>query len=234
MQPVPVGGLHDHIVRLRRFLGIPDERLVEISYVSGKAELSLDPVLLQPHLNAGRTQQVPDVRKTDPDALADLDFLLIVAGHQQGNGAFRILHRIGRLIDLRPRMPLRLPALPFRLLLLDVRAVTQHDVTKLGRRPRRKNLSPEASRIQLGQHARMIHMRMGQKHIIDLRFRHRKRRILEGIDPLLHPPVHQHVYPCRFQIMTAPRYLMIRSDKNKLHSPSSHFWTGVVPASVHP
>ena len=63
----------------------------------------------------------------------------------------------------------------------------------------------------------MIHMGMGQKDIIDLRLRHGKRRILKGINSLLHALIHQHVHSRSLQIMTAPCHFMIRSDKNKLH-----------------
>ena len=220
MQPVPVGGLHDHIIRPRRFLRIADQRLAPVSHVSGKAQLSFDAVLLQPYLDAGGTEQMPDIRKPDLHPFADPDLLPIIAGDQQGNGSFRVLHRIGRLIFLRSCVPLRFPALPLRLLLLDMRTVTEHDIAQLRRRPRRKDLPPEPPRVQLRQHARMIHMGMRQKNIVDLRLRHRKRSALKGIHPLLHALIHQHMHSCRFQIMAASRHLMVRSDKNKLHFPS--------------
>lgn len=60
----------------------------------------------------------------------------------------------------------------------------------------------------------MIHMRMGQEHIINHSLLHRQFRIFKGIYPLFHPPVNQNMLSGRLQIMAAARYLMIRSDKN--------------------
>ena len=44
--------------------------------------------------------------------------------------------------------------------------------------------------IELGKHARVIDVRMGQKHEINLRSRNRKLDIFEAIDALLHAAVH--------------------------------------------
>ena len=60
----------------------------------------------------------------------------------------------------------------------------------------------------------MIHMRMGQEHIINHGLLHRQLRIFKGVYPLLHSPVNQDMLSGRLQIMAAARYLMIRSDKN--------------------
>ena len=67
----------------------------------------------------------------------------------------------------------------------------------------------------------MVHMRMRQKHIVDLRLINRHLAALEGVGALLHPTVHENVFAARLQKMTAPRHLMVRTYKSKLHTNSS-------------
>ena len=122
------------------------------------------------------------------------------------------------------RASLRLAVFPFRLLHLNVGAVSEHDTAQIRRGLRGKNLPPKAPCRQSGNHAGMVDMRMGQQHIINQRFLNRQLAVLEYIQPLLHAVIHQNVFPARIQIMTAPRHLMGCSYKNKLHSqPLLHF-----------
>lgn len=65
----------------------------------------------------------------------------------------------------------------------------------------------------------VIHMGMGQEHEINLCLIHRKGNILKDVHPLFHPVIHQHMPAARLQIMTASCYLMIRTNKYKLHNP---------------
>ena len=81
MKPVSVGGFHYNIIGLLRFFRILDERLVNISDITGKNDLTLFSVLIQPYLDTGGTQQMPDIRKTDINAVTDMDLLLIRAGN---------------------------------------------------------------------------------------------------------------------------------------------------------
>ncbi len=67
----------------------------------------------------------------------------------------------------------------------------------------------------------MVHMRMRQKHIVNLCLIHRHLTALKGIGALLHTAVHKHVFAARLQEMTAPRHLMICSHKGKFHTNSS-------------
>ena len=81
MQPVAIGGFHDHIIGVPGRMGILDERLVFVPDIPGKAQLLLNSVLLCPHFNAGGAQQMPDVRKTDPDSGTNLNYFLIITGY---------------------------------------------------------------------------------------------------------------------------------------------------------
>ena len=68
----------------------------------------------------------------------------------------------------------------------------------------------------------MIHMRMCQENIIDLRIGNRQRNILKNVHPLLHAVIHQNALSARLQVMTAPGHLMVRTHKDQFH-PHSPF-----------
>ena len=69
MRAVTVGRLHDHVIRRCKILRILDERAVPRSDVSGKYDLALlhtlSSVLSDPHLNTGRSKQMPRIHKPD-------------------------------------------------------------------------------------------------------------------------------------------------------------------------
>jgi len=69
MRAVTVRRLHDHVIRRCKILRILDERAVPRSDVSGKYDLALlhtlSSVLRDPHLNTGRSKQMPRIHKPD-------------------------------------------------------------------------------------------------------------------------------------------------------------------------
>ena len=67
----------------------------------------------------------------------------------------------------------------------------------------------------------MVHMRMCQKHIVDLRLVHGHLTALKGIRALLHTAVHEHIFAACLQEMTASCHLMVCSYKGKFHTNSS-------------
>ena len=67
----------------------------------------------------------------------------------------------------------------------------------------------------------MIHMRMRQKDVIDLRLVDGHLAALKRIRSLLHAAVHEHIFAASLQEMAAPRHLMVRTYKSKLHTNSS-------------
>ena len=188
VQPVAVSGLHHHIISGFRKLRILDQRLIAVTDIPGKDQLLRRLPLGRPHLDTGRTQQMPDIRKPDPHTLADIHFPVILAGDKSSDGAVCILHRIQRFYD-RSRASLCLAVLPLSLLHLDMSAVTKHDAAQIAGRHRGIDAAPESPGIQQRQKPRVIDMRMCQKHMVDQRRIHRQLTVLKDIDALLHTVV---------------------------------------------
>ena len=137
---------------------------------------------------------MPNICKTDLYPLTDLNHLIVLTGNDPADDIIRILHGIKRLYECIVCTSLRLTVLPLRILHLDMCTVTQHNATQIRRSIRGIDLSSEASGIQKRQKTRMIHMGMGQQHIIHLRLAHRKLCILKGINALLHTIIHQNMF----------------------------------------
>ena len=78
--PVAVGGLHHHIIRFGRVFRIFDQRLVTVSDIAGKYHLLRHTVFRRPDLNAGRTEQMSDIRKADFYIFIYRHFTVIIAG----------------------------------------------------------------------------------------------------------------------------------------------------------
>ena len=64
-------------------------------------------------------------------------------------------------------------------------------------------------------------MCMRQEHIVDLCLIDGHLAALKRVRSLLHAAVHEHIFAARLQKMTAPRHLMVRTYKSKLHTNSS-------------
>ena len=90
MGAVAVGGLHDHIVRRGYPLRVAQYGLARVADVAGKDELFRLAALAQPYLDAGRAEQVPDVRKADRDALRGLYGLTVRARAQELHERFNV------------------------------------------------------------------------------------------------------------------------------------------------
>ena len=50
---VSIGGLHHYIIAVRNILGIPDQRFILVSDITGKDDLSLFIPFCRPNLNRG-------------------------------------------------------------------------------------------------------------------------------------------------------------------------------------
>ena len=185
MDPVSIGGLHDHIIRLFRQLGILEERLALIAKVSAEA-----------------------------DAFAGAEYFVIGVADEEFDRLHGVFHGIDGLIALSVHFSLCLLVSPLRLHRLDVRRVTEHNIAEARRRFRGKDLSSEAVVIELGQHTRMVDMRVRQEHEVDLRSGDRKFCILVTVYALLHTAVYQEFLLAHLQIVTAARHFVIRADKH--------------------
>ena len=194
MEPVPIGGFHDNIIGFLRIRRILNERLVFISNVSGKDNFLRYILFGCPNLDTCRSKEMPNICKTDLYPLTDLNHPVVFTGNDPADDIVCILHGIKRLDRRIVRTPLRLTVLPLRILHLDMRAVTKHDTTKVRGCFRCQDLSPEPSCRELWQHTGMIHMGMGQQHIIKLCLTHGKLCIFKSINTLLHTIIHQNMF----------------------------------------
>ena len=217
VQAVTVGGFHHHIIRPGSILGIPQNRLSVISQVTGEHDLLLHVVLFQPDLNTCRAQQMPHIRKPDPHLITDLNLCIIMAGDDPLDHPFRIFHGIERLRRLLVTASLRFSALPLSLHHLDMGTVTEHNAAQIRSCVCGIHLPPEASRIQKWQQPGMIHVGMGQEHIIDPCLRNGQRYILKGIHPLLHTVIHQNMFLSHRKIVTAAGHFVVRPNKYQFH-----------------
>ncbi len=124
MHPVTVGRLHDHIIRFFCGCGILQQRLMLVADIAGKYDLLRIAVLCQPDFDAGRPQQMSDIRETDLHALAHFYDRIVMTGNQSADHAVRILHGIQRFHHCIVGRTFCLAVLPLCLSTLDMRTVT--------------------------------------------------------------------------------------------------------------
>ena len=108
MQAVSVGGFDDKIIGSIYMLRIFDDRLVNISDISGKYDFFAYTVFCDPDFNAGRTKQMTDICEAEFDSFTELDRLVI--------------------IDRRKKC---LPVPPFCFGFLDMCTVTEHNAAQI-------------------------------------------------------------------------------------------------------
>ena len=141
-----VGGFHDHIIRILYILRIPDQRALLITDIAGIHQLLCHITFRDPQLDAGRSQQMPYIGKAELNAFAQFIDFIILKRDQAAYRTDRVFHRIERF-HLIGCTSLRLTVLPFRLLHLYMRAVTQHDGAQIHGRFRRHDLPAKAPGI---------------------------------------------------------------------------------------
>ena len=214
MDPVTIGGFHDHIVCFRCIFRVFKERLHLISDVTGKYDLLLRISLLQPQLDTRRSQKMAYVSKAEADPVTHREYLVIGIFHEQFDRFYGILHSIDRLISLSVDLSLCLLVAPLRLHLLDVRRILEHDIAETGRRSGRNDLPPESVAIQFGKHSGVVNMRVRQKDKVYFRRGNRHIRVLKPVDPLFHAAVDQEFLLADLQIVTASRHLVISAQKH--------------------
>ena len=216
VQPVAVGGLHEHIVRLADIGGVLDDGLVQIADIAGKHQLGGSVTLGDPQLDAGGAQQVAHIHEPHLDARSQLDALFVVHTHEQLHGRLGVLHGIHGLHRLGTGA-LGLAVLPLGLELLDVGGVPQHDTAQFHRGVGGVDFAPEAVAHQQRQHTGVVDVRMGSQHPVDLAGCHRDGLVLVDILALLHAAVDQEPTARGFQQRTAAGDLMVRAQKRDLH-----------------
>ena len=141
--PITVGRLHQHIICLGRILRIADQRLIAVPDITGKDDLLLGLSFFYPHLDRRGSKQMARVNETNLYPLRNSYLLTIPAAHKTPQRPFCIFHIIEWLHHL-TACAHALAVLPLCLKHLNVRAVTQHNLTQIGCRRRRKYLPLES------------------------------------------------------------------------------------------
>ena len=221
MQPVAVGRFCDDEVRLLDVLRIADDGLVGIPDIAGEDDLFRLPALVQEYLDAGGAEKMPRVDEAHVDPFADLDKLSVIAGAKHRNGRLRVVHGIHRL-DRVPSGAFCLSGEPFRVALLDMRAVTKHDLAQAAGRIRGINRPCIAVFEQKRDISGVVDMRVGQKDKFDFCGVNGDALVDENILALLHPAIDKPEMPADLDHGTAAGNLMGRAQKCQLHS-SPHF-----------
>ena len=128
MYPVSVSRLHYDIICQICVAWIFYDRLIYISDIPRKDDLLRHITFCCPDFDTGRSKQMSDIGKTNLYPIADRDPFPIPARHEQFNRIQRILHHIHGL-KFRFSCPSAFPVSPFCLKLLNMSAVTKHDIT---------------------------------------------------------------------------------------------------------
>ena len=130
MHPVSICRFNQNIICFCHFLWILDNRLIQISHISGKYDFFGNVSLCDPHLDCRRAKKMPYIRKTNIYSVTQCNSLIIITRCQQFDCCIGIRHCIERLIFRSAASPcFTIP--PFRLKLLNMGTVTQHDITQI-------------------------------------------------------------------------------------------------------
>ena len=217
MVPCSIGGFDHQVIRIRKGLRIPDDRLVEVSDVPAADQLPGRAAFRERELNKGRTQQVPCVGKADGQPFVNHHGLAVFARNKALHGLFDVLRRIKGLNLPFPCAKV-LFCLGCRVRFLDVRAVLQHDGAEIDGFRRRVDGTGEAFADQQRKQPGMVNMGMSDENIFNPGSRNGHFRHFIRIIPLLHPAVHQKITPrIPFDQRFAAGHLMRRTDKGNLH-----------------
>ena len=130
MDTVSVGGFHDNIIGFINELRVTDERLVDISDISRKYQLSGNSVLGQCEDNACRAEKMACITEINGDTIAYLHSSFIFMRNEQLDSTESVIHCIKRFIWFFTTA-LSLSASPFCFKFLNMCAVTKHDTAKI-------------------------------------------------------------------------------------------------------
>ena len=100
---------------------------------------------------------------------------------------------------------------PFRVGLLDVGAVAQHDLAEVAGGVRGDHRAVVAVFVQQRDAPGVVDVGVGQQHEAELRFRDGQRRVLIDVLPLLQAAVHETVLPADLDEGAASRDLVGRA-----------------------
>ena len=162
VKPVPIGGFHEKIVRIKDLIGVLNDQLIPFAQISGKDQFDRFAVFLDPEFQDGRAQDVSRVSKAGPNAGLDIQSLITLNGVKAPKTCLGIGNGVEG-IDLSPVLPLVFSALPFRIHLLNVGRIQEHDFTQLRRGRRGDDTTLKPVLDQFGNLAAVINVGVGQK-----------------------------------------------------------------------
>ena len=167
---VPVGGLHDHIIRLGENAGILDQRPVPLADVSRKDHPVRGAVFGHQQLDHRGTQDVPRVVKHSGKHVIDPNRLVVANSVEQRQRPIHILFRVKRDFRMTAASPfLTMPtALVFDVFHLDAGRIMQHHVRQVDGGMRAEDRRAEAFGDQSWDQTAVIDVDMGQQQGIQL------------------------------------------------------------------
>ena len=112
-------------------LRIADNRLVTISDVTGKDDLSSFLSLSQPYLRTGRTKQMSCVCEAYPDPVTQFHFLSVFQRYHMAHGFLHVRQRVERFYRLLAGAGVAF-GFPRGVAFLDVGGIPQHDGEQMG------------------------------------------------------------------------------------------------------
>ena len=216
VQAISIGRFNHQILRLCDMLGIFQDRLVMIADISAEADLFCHTVLMEPHLDSGRTEQVAHIRQTNGDRLIYLDYLAVRAGPKLFQNSLGIFGGVKRL-DLSVAAAFGLSVFPLSFCLLDTGGITEHNLAEGVCGGAGIHRSPETFFIQKRQEARMVNVCMCKQDKIQFGCRDGKRPVDKKIFPLFHAVIHNTLFITCLDQRGAAGNFVCRAVKTNLH-----------------
>ena len=216
MEPVAVGALGEDVVGVSDVLGIPDDGLVPVADVAGEHHLAALAPLGQPHLHAGRTQQVARIHKAHLHPVFNLESGSILTGDDVLDGLLRIVDSVERLDGVVPG-PAALLVGPLGVALLDVGRVPQHNAQQLPRETGAVDVAFKALLHQQGDAAGVVDVGVGHHHCVDVPGVEVQVLIVPLVPALLQAAVHQDLLPAALHTVAAPRDRAGCAEKGQFH-----------------
>ena len=216
VEPVAVGALGEHIVGVPDVLGVADDGLIPVADVAGKDHLAGVVPLGEPHLHAGRAQQVPGVHEAHLHPVGDLKRVTVLAGDDALDRLLRVVDGVEGLHRLLPG-PLALLVLPLGVALLDVGRVPQHDGQKLPRQAGAVDVAGEALLHQQGNAAGVVDVGVGDHHSVDIPGGKVQLLVVPLVPALLQAAVHQNLLSPALHTVAASGDGPCRAEKGQFH-----------------
>ena len=216
VEPVAVGALGEHVVGVPDVLGVADDGLIPVADVAGKDHLAGVVPLGEPHLHAGRAQQVPGVHEAHLHPVGDLEGGAVLAGDDALDRLLRVVNGVEGFHRLLPG-PLALLVLPLGVALLDVGGVPQHDGQKLPRQAGAVDVAGEALLHQQGDAAGVVDVGVGDHHGVDVPGGKVQLLVVPLVPALLQAAVHQNLLSPALHTVAASGDGPCRAEKGQFH-----------------